>query len=172
MILWFALHPATYFDTFGRWFLHQAYIRSPWSLVVRSTNWFSLAEWASIYWNFFDPTHLFYGAAAPARAGYFPAALGGLLIAAGYDLARPLAGRPPHEAAVLRFVSMGFVASPLVPALFSDPGGIQKAIGLVIFGSVLCAFGVRVMWTKPWTRIAAGALLALALVQSIAFYAS
>src|SRR5262249_48293252 len=72
MALWFALHPASYVDTLGRWFLPPAYIRNPWSLVVRLTNWFSLAEWASIYWNFFDPTDLLYSATAPASAGIFP----------------------------------------------------------------------------------------------------
>src|SRR5262249_44906746 len=32
--LWFVVHPASYVDTFGRWFLHQAYIRNPWSLAL------------------------------------------------------------------------------------------------------------------------------------------
>jgi len=70
MALWFVAHPTSYFDTFGRWFLHQAYIRNPWSLALRLMNYFSLAEWASIYWNFFDPTRLFYSAAGPASTGW------------------------------------------------------------------------------------------------------
>ena len=29
MAVWFVIHPASYVDTLGRWFLHPAYIRNP-----------------------------------------------------------------------------------------------------------------------------------------------
>ena len=172
--LWFAVHPASYADTFGRWFLHQAYIRNPWSLVVRLMNYFSLAEWASIYWNFFDPTHLLYNAAGPAAAGTFLMALGVFLGVAVYDLARPQRPRAALESALLRIVVIGFVASPLVPATFAEPGAIQKALSLTVFGTILCTLGVRVWWTSrsKWMRAAVVLLLVLALVQFAAFYRS
>jgi 4-amino-4-deoxy-L-arabinose transferase-like glycosyltransferase len=172
--LWFMVHPASYVDTFGRWFLHAAYIRNPWSLVLRLMNWFSLAEWASIYWNFFDPTHLLYSAAGPASAGTFLMALGVFLGVAGYDLARPERPRAAQESALLWIIAVGFVASPLVPASFAEPGAIQKALSLPLFGTILCTLGARACWTRQsrWARVAVVLLLGLGLVQFVAFYRS
>jgi len=172
IVLWFVVHPTSYADTYGRWFLHAAYIRNPWSLVIRMTNWFSLAEWASIYWNFFDPTRLLYSAAGPASAGTFLMALGVFLGAAAYDLARPQPPRTREESALLSIVAIGFIASPLVPASFAEPGAIQKALSLTLFGTILCTLGVRALWTREstWARAAAVVLLGLTLVQFVAFY--
>jgi hypothetical protein len=172
--LWFVVHPASYIDTFGRWFLHPAYIRNPWLLALRLMNYFSLAEWASIYWNFFDPTRLLYSAAGPASAGTFLMAVGVFLGMAAYDLARPQRPRTAEESVLLWIVAVGFVASPLVPASFAEPGAIQKALSLPLFGTILCTLGVRACWTRrsTWARIAVVLLLGLALVQFVAFYRS
>jgi 4-amino-4-deoxy-L-arabinose transferase-like glycosyltransferase len=172
--LWFMVHPASYIDTFGRWFLHPAYIRNPWSLVLRLMNYFSLAEWASIYWNFFDPTHLLYSAAGPASAGTFLMALGVFLGVAVYALARPERPRTAQESALFWIIAVGFVASPLVPASFAEPGAIQKALSLPLFGTILCTLGVRSCWTRQsrWARVAVVLLLGLGLAQFVAFYRS
>jgi len=170
--VWFVMHPSSYLDTYGRWLLHPAYIRNPWSLLVRSMNWVSLAEWSSIHWAFLDPTHLLYGAAAPASAGTFPMALGVCLVVAFFDLARPSRLRTAEESALLWISAVGFVAAPLVPASFVEPGAIQKALSLAVFGGVLITLGAGVWWESPstWMRGAVGLLLALALVQSAAYY--
>jgi len=172
--LWFAIHPADYADTLGRWFLHPAYIRNPWSLVIRSMNYFSLAEWASIYWNFFDPTHLLYNAADPAAAGTFLMPLGVFLAMAAYELAWPQQPRTAKQSALFSIVAVGFLAAPLVPALFAEPGAIQKALSLTVFGTVLCTLGVRTLWTMrmKWARVALVLLLGLAFVQFVVFYRS
>jgi hypothetical protein len=172
---WFILHPSSYVDTLGRWFLHPAYIRHPWSLAIRMMNWTSLSEWASIYWSFFDPTRLLYGAGAPGSAGTFLMPLGVFLAVAGYDLAWPeRPQRPAPESALLWIVAVGFAASPLVPASFSEPDAIEKALTLPLFGTILCAFGVRTLWMMPptWARVAVLLLLGLAGVQFVAFYSS
>jgi hypothetical protein len=172
--LWFLVHPASYVDTFGRWLLHAAYIRNPWSLVIRLMNYFSLAEWASIYWNFFDPTHLLYSATGPASAGTFLMPLGVFLGVAAYDLTRLESRRSPNESALLWIVGVAFVASPIVPALFAEPGAIEKALTLPLFGTILCTLGVRTLWAaqSTWARAAVVLLLGLALVQFVAFYRS
>jgi hypothetical protein len=157
-------------DTFGRWLLHPAYIRHPWSLVIRMMNWFSLADWASIYWNVLDPTHLLYDADASASAGTFLMACGVFLAVAAYDLAWPSQPRTTAEAALLWIAAVGFVASPLVPASFNEPGAIQKAMSLPLFGTILCALGIRALWTMPWksTRVAVVLLLAASIAQCVA----
>jgi 4-amino-4-deoxy-L-arabinose transferase-like glycosyltransferase len=173
-VLWFVVHPASYVDTFGRWFLHPAYIRNPWLLVLRLMNYTSLADWASIYWNFFDPTHLLYSAAGPASAGTFLMALGVFLGVALYDLARPQRPRTAQESVLLWIIAVGFVASPLVPASFAEPEAIQKALSMPLFGTILCTLGVRACWTRQsrWARVAVVLLLGLAFVQFVAFYRS
>jgi 4-amino-4-deoxy-L-arabinose transferase-like glycosyltransferase len=127
MALWFVVHPTTYFDTFGRWFLHQAYIRNPWLLALRLMNYFSLAEWGSIYWNFFRPD-----APALQRRGagvsrHVPDGAG-CVLGRGRLRSRK-AGATANNPGVrsLWIVAVGFVASPLVPASFAEPGAIQKA---------------------------------------------
>ena len=174
LAIWFAFHPASYVDTLGRWFLHPAYIRSPWSLVLRLMNWFSLAEWASIYWNFFDPTRLLYSAAGPASAGTFLMALGVFLAIAAYDLARPRQPRTAQESTLLWIAAVAFVASPLAPASFAEPGAIQKALSMTLFGTILVTHGVRAVWTRPspWARAVVVLLLGATLVQFAAFYRS
>jgi hypothetical protein len=171
--LWFILHPTTYVETLGRWFLHPAYIRHPGSLVIRMMNWTSLAEWAAIYWGFFDPTNLLYGAGAPGSAGTFLMAVGVLLAAAGYELVWPQRPRSTAESTLFWIVATGFAASPLVPASFSEPA-IEKALSLTLFGTILCTLGVRTLWAMPpaWGRVVVVAVLGLASVQFVAFYSS
>jgi len=170
--LWFLMHPDSYVDTFGRWFLHLAYVRNPWSLALRLMNYNSLAEWASIYWNFFNPTRLLYSAEGPASAGTFLMPLGMFLGVAVYELARPQRPQPTRESALLWIVAVGFVASPLVPASFSEPGAIQKALSLPLFGTILCTLGARGCVTREprWGRAAVAVTLGLALAQFMAFY--
>jgi 4-amino-4-deoxy-L-arabinose transferase-like glycosyltransferase len=170
--LWFAVYPRSYFDTFGRWFLFQAYIRHPWSLVVRMGNYFSLTEWGSIYWSVLNPTHLFYDANGRASAGTLLMPLALFIAAAIYDLARPHRPRTAHETALLWTVAIGFIASPLVPASFDERGAIEKALSLSVFGIILSTLGVRACWTRgwKWVRTAVILLLGLALIQFGAFF--
>jgi hypothetical protein len=171
--LWFILHPSSYVDTLGRWFLHPAYIRHPWSLAIRMMNWTSLAEWAAIYWSFFDPTNLLYGAGAPGAAGTFLMPVGVFLAIAAYELFRPQRPRSTAESALLWIVAVGFVASPLVPASFSEPA-IEKALSLTLFGTILCTLGVRTLWTRPpaSARVVVALVLGVAGLQFLAFYLS
>jgi hypothetical protein len=171
LALWFAVHPETYINTLGSWFLHPAHIR-PWALAARLSSWVSLAEWASIYWNVFDPTHLLYNVEGPASTGTFLLASGVFLAVAARDLAWPQQPRSAHESALLWIAAIGFVAAPIVPAAFNEPGGIQRALSLALFGAILVTFGVRALLIKPsmWTRVAVVLLLGLAFLQFVAFY--
>jgi hypothetical protein len=171
--LWFVLHPSTYVDTLGRWFLHPAYIRHPLSLAIRMMNWTSLAEWAAIYWSFFDPTNLLYGAGAPGSAGPLLMAVGVLMAAAACELAWPQRPRSTAESALFWIVAAGFAASPLVPASFSEPA-IEKALSLTLFGTILSTLGVRTLWmmSPACARVVVVLVLGLAAVQFVAFYSS
>lgn len=59
--MWFALHPETYPDTFGRWVIHLAHVRNPLDGLRAFFNWNTLGNRASLYWGFLDPSWLFFG---------------------------------------------------------------------------------------------------------------
>lgn len=59
---WFVLHPATYPDTFGRWFIFAAHIRNPLDGIKAFFNPNTLGQRASFYWGFWDPSWLFFSA--------------------------------------------------------------------------------------------------------------
>jgi hypothetical protein len=100
--------------------------------------------------------------------------LGVFLGVAAYDLTRPESQRTAQESALLWIVGVAFVASPIVPALFAEPGAIEKALSLPLFGTILCTLGVRTLWAGRWTwaRAAVVLLLGLSFMQFVAFYRS
>jgi hypothetical protein len=73
---WFYRHPETYADTFGRWFVFAAHLRNPIQGLLAFFNLNTLGTRAALYWNFWDPSWLFF------RDGNTPAPL--LMIAAPF----------------------------------------------------------------------------------------
>ena len=71
---WFYRHPADYADTFGRWFVFAAHLRNPIDGLLAFFNLNTLGTRAALYWDFWDPSWLFF------RDGNTPAPL--LMIAA------------------------------------------------------------------------------------------
>ena len=57
---WFFRHPATYADTFGRWFIFAAHARDPIAGLQAQINSNTLGVRASLYWGFWDPSWLFF----------------------------------------------------------------------------------------------------------------
>jgi hypothetical protein len=65
---WFYRHPETYADTFGRWFVFAAHLRNPIDGLLAFFNLNTLGTRAALYWQFWDPSWLFFragDAAAP-----------------------------------------------------------------------------------------------------------
>jgi hypothetical protein len=56
---WVITHREAYADTFGRWAIHAAHIRSPGDGVVAFTQWAVMARRVEEYWQYFNPTFLF-----------------------------------------------------------------------------------------------------------------
>jgi hypothetical protein len=73
---WFYRHPADYADTFGRWFVFAAHLRNPIDGLLAFFNLNTLGTRAALYWDFWDPSWLFF------RDGNTPAPL--LMIAAPF----------------------------------------------------------------------------------------
>ena len=58
--VWFFRHPETYPDTFGRWFIFAAHLRTPLDGLRAFINPNTLGNRASLYWGFWDPSWLFF----------------------------------------------------------------------------------------------------------------
>jgi hypothetical protein len=131
---WFLLHPAAYPDTFGRWAIHAAHLRSPVDLVQALTNTNTLGTRASYYWSLLDPSYLFFaadGQPAPLLLVSAP------LMAVGvYWCAR----RAPRADALVLLAAA--VVVPVAGAGFGAPRYLADALGLLPVLALLAAAGV------------------------------
>ncbi len=133
--VWFFLHPTTYPDTFGRWFVFAAHLRNPFDGMRAFINPNTLGTRASLYWGFWDPSWLFFtvrDAAAPLLMVAAP------LIALGvFRSVRHVA----RDTAVL-LIGTALVV-PLAGATFGVPHYLADAAGVLPILAVLAALGAE-----------------------------
>ena len=131
---WFYRHPDAYAETFGRWFVFAAHLRSPLDGLSAFMNLNTLGTRASRYWGFWDPSWLFFNgpdAPAPLLAAAAP------LVAIGlYRCVRAV----PREWAQL--VIGAAVIVPLAGATFSTPRYMMAAASVLPLLALLAALGV------------------------------
>lgn len=135
---------------------------------------FNLAERVSLYWNYFNPSFLFFAGGgdlmmATSRAGVFLLPLAPLVAWGTYTLWK----RRSVEAAVLL---CGFYAAPLpiVLALPETPqSSIGRALTMVVFGVLIAMIGAQALWHRSTVSARAGvvALLLLMPLQFLMFRA-
>jgi hypothetical protein len=129
---WFYRHPDTYADTFGRWVIFAAHIRSPLDLLTAFFNPTTLGNRLSMYWGFWNPSWLFFGSAAPLLLAAAP------LIAAGvYRCVRHVQRELPA------LVLGGALIVPLAGASFGVPRYLAAAAAVLPLLALLCAIGVE-----------------------------
>jgi 4-amino-4-deoxy-L-arabinose transferase-like glycosyltransferase len=172
MMGWFVAYPATYVDTFGRWFLHPAHLRDPRVWAAATSNWLTLTVSVDVFWKFFEPSFLFFNPAGPGFCGVFliPVAL---LIGVGIlDTCRSTLApdRAAARAPIVGVMLIGFLVGPLAAATFKEPPAIQRALVMVPFGVLLAALGADALFARAQaaTRVVA-ALLLIAVPFQFAF---
>jgi len=151
---WFFRHFDTYADTFGRWFVFSAHLRSPLDGLRAFMNAGTLGNRASLYWGFWDPSWLFFSArdAAPLLMIAAP------LIAIG--ILRCLRHLPRDTAALLIGTAL---ITPLAGATFGVTHYLSDAAAVLPVLALLSAFGVdqlvRLATRRPLQdRVAVGAV--------------
>ena len=131
---WFAVHPEQYPDTYGRWAIHAAHIRSPWDGVLAFLNTNTLGTRASHYWGLLDPSYLFFSTASrPAPMHWI---IGPLVVAGAVRCALLF----PRTPAML--VLVGAAIAPLAGASFGVPYYLTDALALLPFVALLSGYGV------------------------------
>lgn len=133
LAVWFLRHPASYPDTFGRWAIHAAHIRSPLDLAKALANTNTLGTRASHYWGLLDPSYLFF--AADGR----PAPL--LLLSAplvALGIYRCVKAAPRADALLLLAAA---AVAPLAGSAFGAPRYLGDAAGLLAMAALLAGAG-------------------------------
>ena len=133
--VWFLRHADTYPDTFGRWFVFAAHLRTPLDGLRAFFNPGTLGNRASTYWGFWDPAWLFIS--TPES----PAPL--LLIAAPLIALGLLRGTRhiPRDAAILLMGTA--LLAPLAGATFGVPHYLRDATVVMPILALFAALGVR-----------------------------
>ena len=116
LLLWYARHPGTYPDTWGRWVLHAAHLRNP-VVWLQSLHWDRLGNVAKLFSDFFAPSHLFLTPGAPGLCGMFltPAAIP---ISVGVYAAIRRTDRHDAPRAIPAVLVAGCLIGPLAAAMF------------------------------------------------------
>jgi 4-amino-4-deoxy-L-arabinose transferase-like glycosyltransferase len=155
--LWFAQSPTTYMDTFGRWAVLAAHVRFPLDGLRAQINWNTLSNRASLFWNFLDPSFLFFAARGASIAPML--ACSAILIPLG--ALRVLASSERGARIVL--VSAGAVPV-IIASTFGQPLDLGNAIAMIAIAAVFAAAGLESLNSRSpaWSWVAgAGALVSL-----------
>ena len=133
---WFYRHPDTYADTFGRWVILAAHVRSPLDLVLAFLNPTTLGNRLSLYWGFWNPSWLFFSSPAPLLIVAAP------LIAAGvYRAVRHVQREIPSL-----LIGAALIV-PLAGASFGVPRYLASAVAVLPILALLSALGVEQLIT-------------------------
>jgi 4-amino-4-deoxy-L-arabinose transferase-like glycosyltransferase len=134
--LWFYRHPDTYPDTFGRWVILAAHVRSPIDLLASFFNPTTLGNRLSMYWGFWNPSSLFFGPTAPLLLVAPP------LIAIGiYRCVRHVQRELPA------LLLGGALLIPVAGASFGTPRYLAAAAAVLPMLALLVAIGVEQLVT-------------------------
>jgi hypothetical protein len=130
---WFYLHPTTYLDTFGRWFIFAAHIRNPLDGLKAFVNPNTLGVRTSHYWGFWDPSWLFFNTDLSRAALPLPAAP--FLVLAVFRARRISRDAMPVLIGAALIV-------PLAGATFGVPHYLNDAAAILPLLAILCGLGV------------------------------
>lgn len=134
--VWFASHPETYADTFGRWAILKAHVRYPLDGLRAQINWNTLSNRASIFWGLLDPSFLFF--AAPGRAAA-PLLLCSLILVPLGAIRSARLAQPAHR--VLLFAVA--LWPPMVAATFGLRQDLAMVAMLPAAAAIVAALGLE-----------------------------
>jgi hypothetical protein len=132
-VAWFYLYPATYPDTFGRWFVFAAHLRNPLDGVAAFINPNTLGNRASLYWGFLDPSWWFFG------SGSEPSPM--LVLWAPLILMAVLRAKYLSRDAAILVMGTALIV-PLAGATFGVPHYLEDAAAFLPVLAILAGLGL------------------------------
>jgi 4-amino-4-deoxy-L-arabinose transferase-like glycosyltransferase len=171
-LVWLARHPQAYAATIEKYGLYDPSQLNAAQGLRSVLGFVSVGQRLSQYWNYFNPSFLFFGSGTKVMfstglAGIFPLTLAIFLIIGIY---RALKKADPLSLILI----VGFVTAPLLAVVAAEENAIFRALALLPFGVLLATIGVEYL-SSPSLRKPVGAvyqpLAALALVAGLAYAA-
>ena len=159
-VIWFALHPEAYGDTWGRWLILKAHVRNPIEGIRATINWNTLATRTSTYWSLLNPATLFLPLEAGRadfsdKAAVFLSAVGVMLLIGIRQVIRTC------DRATSMTLLGGLLLAPIAAATFGESNTLNRAMTIVPFVLLVGAFGLDSLMTS---RVTAGRVLAVVLL--------
>lgn len=161
---WFALHPATYNDTFGRWAIFAAHLRFPMDGLRAQMNWNTVGNRTSVFWGLLDPSFLFFASETRVIAPFLLC----VPVLVGLGVARLLTSAQPDRRLVL-------FAAVLVPPIVASTFGQEHDLGMMTAMTgplaVIAGQGLESLKSRPryWTAIVV-LLFAVSVYQLAAYH--
>jgi 4-amino-4-deoxy-L-arabinose transferase-like glycosyltransferase len=164
---WFLQHPQTYLDTVGRWGVHPAYLRNPLEGLRALANRNSLTSRVWIFWDFFNPSYLFFVGSpnlvgSTRQTGVFLLPLAVFLPIGLYQTLRF-----PRSRTIGLILLLGFASVPLVASTFNERQAIGNELAILPFAILIATHGVAQLLSRPprLLRMAGICLLVLIPIQ-------
>ena len=163
-VSWLSTHPDMLVDTLTRYRLQDGRSLSLLERAGLAGN-FDLAERVTLYWDYFNPSFLFFAGGsnptqATARTGVFLLAVSVFLVFGIHALwrARSMPG-------MVLLLGLAAAPAPIVITLPDAPGySIARAMTMVPFAVLISAFGVEYLLRQPARLVTAGTVLLLLLM--------
>jgi hypothetical protein len=171
LVPWLLTHPAQFGAEMRMFGLYDAQTLDPLHALRRMLSWSSAGEHLSVYYDYFDPSFLFFSGdtslhSSTRQAGVFLLPLAVFLPVGMWQVVK-------HWRRGLNLVLlMGFVSAPIAATLVGEAYRINRVLVMLPFAALIAASGVEYLLTAGYRslRIAGVVLLVLVPVQFVSFY--
>jgi 4-amino-4-deoxy-L-arabinose transferase-like glycosyltransferase len=167
---WLLTHPQHYRDQVQFFGIYDANRFNPLQGAHELLSYVSLTARVGVYWNYFNPSLLFFSGDTAVihstrQAGVFLLPIAAFLVAGIWHT-----GRMPRPIALLLLA--GFLCAPIPPTLANSGDRIARALVMLPMAIVLATYGVEWFLTdaRRGVRIIGVCLLALVPLQFTSFY--
>jgi 4-amino-4-deoxy-L-arabinose transferase-like glycosyltransferase len=149
-LVWLGRHPAAYAATIDKYGLYDAHQLNAAQGLRSIVGFTSVSQRLSQYWNFYNPSFLFFGSGTKVMfstnlAGVFLLPLA-LFLAVGIH--RALRERTPIDLVLV----IGFLTAPLAALIVEEEHAIFRALALLPFGVLLATLGFDYLWSASETK--------------------
>lgn len=161
-LVWLVLHPEAYSATVVKYGLYDSEKLNAAQGLRSTLSFLSVGQRLSQYWSYYDPSLLFFGSGIKVQfstnlVGVFLLPMA-VFILGGIYAALKRRAEPFYLVALL-----GFISAPFAASIPTEENAIFRALGLLPFGVLLAALGLKQLWSFEAPRSLVLGLRGLAL---------
>jgi len=172
-LIWIVMHPQAYSATVDKYGLYNPNDLNMVQGLRSAFSFLSVGQRLSQYWNYYDPSLLFFGSGIKVQfstnlVGVFLLPMAFFMLVGLYAALRRRAD--PFYLIVL----LGFVTAPVAASIPTEENAIFRALGLLPFGVLLAATGLQHLWqlaAPPSVRLGLQGAGVLAVVAGVGYAA-